>query len=227
MKRLKQSVAIGSIGAVAVAGSFLVFSNAGAAPAEQIDICHSTSSTKNPYNTQKVNANSADLNGHIGHTGPMYSEGMESGWGDIIPPVPGILPDGLNWPAGQATLNNGCTFVNPSPSPTETPTETPTEEPTETPTPTPTDSPTVPPPPGPAGTPAPETQVSPAAPETPAPVEDITPIEEIAPVEIADPGALPAEDDAVGVRPAAPQSGQTTSPARVPTQVPAGGGAAR
>jgi len=107
---------------------------------------------------------------------------------------------------------------SPSPSPTETPTESPSPSPTETPTESPTPSPTLPPPPGPAGTPdpAPDAQVEPAS-----PVEDNTPIDDSAPVEIADPGALPVEDDGVAVQPASPLPGQ----ALVPTQVPAGGGA--
>lgn len=63
----------------------------------------------------------------------------------------------------------------------------------------------------------PVTTVTPASPETPAPVDS----DEVAPVEIANPGALPVEDEQVAVEPASPQQ------ASVPTSVPAGGGAAR
>jgi hypothetical protein len=223
MRKANRSIAVGGVLVLAVAGAGAswAFVSTDKPEKSKIDICHATSATNNPYTTNQVDTSSVDLNGHINHTGPLYSEGMESGWGDIIPPVPEILPEGLNWPEGQATLLNGCKFVAPSPTPTPTESPTPTVEPTPTETPTPTVSPT---PtetatPTPEGTPVPDAEVpvEPASPETPAPVD----ADEVAPVEIADPGEVPAEDDSVAVEPASPQQ------ASVPTSVPAGGGAAR
>lgn len=87
-----------------------------AAPAqarETITICHATSSNKNPYNTQNPAAN-ADVGGHAGHTGPIYSPGA-SNWGDIIPPIPGVFP-GQNYDAyGQAILARDCKMPNEAP----------------------------------------------------------------------------------------------------------------
>lgn len=228
MRIASRSLAAGGVLIIAVAGAGASMAFVGADKPTKIDICHATNSTMNPYVTNQVDTSSVDLNGHVNHTGPIYSEGMESGWGDIIPPVPEILPDGLNWPEGEATLLNGCTFVAPSPSPTPTPTETtsPSPTPTETtspsPTPTETTSPsptptetTTPPPATSTPVPAPVTTVTPASPETPAPVD----ADETVPVEIADPGALPVDEEPVTVEPASPQQ------ASVPTSVPAGGGA--
>ena len=213
MRLASRSVAIGGVFAIAVAGAGTSLAFVSAEKPEKVDLCHATSSTSNPYNLISVSTNSTDLNGHTGHTGPIYTEGMESGWGDIIPPVPDVLPGGLNWPAGEAILLNRCTFVAPSPTPTPTPT------PTETPTPTPTATST----PTPVETPAatPEATVTPASPETPAPVDsdEVIPDESV-PVDIANPGALPIDDEPAPVEPASPEQ------ASVPTSVPAGGGAA-
>ena len=229
MRRASKSIAIGSALLITAAGAGASLAFVSAEKPAKVDICHATKSTTNPYNTSQVDTSSVDLNGHINHTGPIYFEGIDGEWGDIIPPVPEILPEGLNWPEGEATLLNGCKYVAPSPSPTPTPTETPTPTPTptptETPTPTPTPTPTETPTPTPTPTtpvlvtPAatPEATVTPASPETPAPVDS----DEVAPVEIADPGALPVEDEQAAVEPASPQQ------ASVPTSVPAGGGAAR
>ena len=240
MRKASKSIAVGGVLTVIVAGAGASLAFVNTQKPDKIDICHASSSTSNPYVTNQVDTSSVDLNGHVNHTGPIYSEGMESGWGDIIPPVPEILPEGLNWPAGQPTLLNGCKFVSPTPTPTPTETSSPTPTPTETSSPTPTPTETSSPTPTPTGTstptptgtptststpttpstgtpvPAPVTTVSPASPETPAAVD----ADEVAPVEIADPGALPAEQDSAAVEPAAPQQS-------VPTSVPAGGGAAR
>ena len=241
MPRRSTSVALGSVLAIAVAGAGASLAFVNAKPADKIGICHAASSTSNPYVKATVDVNSTDLSGHESHTGPLFEEGMTSGWGDIIPPIADILPEGRNWPAGQAILENGCKLVQPSPtptptetsSPTPTPTETssPTPTPTETSSPTPTPTETTSPSPTPTGTstpapttpstsapvPAPVTTVTPASPETPVPID----ADEVAPVEIADPGALPEEDEPSVVQPASPQQSS------VPTSVPAGGGAAR
>jgi len=111
-------LAVGVGGAVTLMGTSLVLVNAGAAPVETVDICHATSDSTNPYLVQSVNADSGDLDGHVGHTGPVYFEGFTGDWGDIIPPVPDILPDGLNWPDGETIWQNE--FVFDAPSPTQT-----------------------------------------------------------------------------------------------------------
>ena len=231
MPRRSTSVALGSVLAIAVAGAGASLAFVNAKPADRIDICHAASSTSNPYVKATVDVNSTDLSGHESHTGPLFEEGMTSGWGDIIPPIAGILPEGRNWPAGQAILENNCNLVKPSPTPTPTETTSPTPTPTETTSPTPTPTETTSPTPTPTGTstpapttpstsapvPAPVTTVTPASPETPVPID----ADEVAPVEIADPGALPEEDEPSVVQPASPQQSS------VPTSVPAGGGAAR
>ncbi|MDA2989890.1 MAG: hypothetical protein O2815_12520, partial [Actinomycetota bacterium] len=205
MRLASRFVAVGGVFAVAVAGAGASLAFVSAEKPEKVDICHASNSTNNPYVTNQVDTSSVDLNGHINHTGPIYTDGMASGWGDIIPPVPDILPDGLNWPEGEPTWLNGCKFVSPSPSPTPTPTETPTPTPTPTPTETPTPTPTATSTPTPVETPAatPEATVTPASPETPAPVDsdEVIPDESF-PVDIANPGALPVDDDPAPVEPA-------------------------
>ena len=49
---------------------------------DEIGICHASSSTVNPYNSQSP-AKSADVQGHDGHNGPIFPL---PDWGDIIPP---------------------------------------------------------------------------------------------------------------------------------------------
>ena len=213
-----------------------------AKPADKVDICHATSNGKNPYVTNKVDPSSFYSSGHDGHVGPIFdptADPPQTSWGDIIPPIPDAEPPypGLNWPAGQATLENGCAFVTPeptptpTPTPTETPTPTPTPTPTETPTPTPTPTPTETPTP----TPTPTTVETPAPTPTPTPVETpaptVTPAapevvppsapEEQVPVQIADPGATPSD-----VAPEAQVQVASPPSAPAPTRVPAGGGAA-
>ena len=46
--------------------------------------------------------------GHLNHTGPIFTPRSKIQWGDIIPPIPPELPNGMNWPEGQSILNNGC-----------------------------------------------------------------------------------------------------------------------
>ena len=90
-----------------------------ARPELKVTICHRTNSRLNPYNQIAV-AVSGIIGpaGHDTHTGPIFSPDVQD-WGDIIPPIPPRLPDGLNWPAGQAVLDNGCEVkpdVGPLPS---------------------------------------------------------------------------------------------------------------
>ena len=146
--RMRWSVAgaIGLAGALGVT-AFMVLPGVSATPSDKVTICHATSSTSNPYTVNTISTSSVDekenkyLNGHGDHTGPVFEEGMKSGWGDIIPPfkdeISGVSFPGYNWTAGgQEIWNAGCAYASPSPSPTETSaTPTPT---TTSPTPTPT-----------------------------------------------------------------------------------------
>src|SRR5690242_17787407 len=90
----------------ATANPGLVF----AAPKPKIEICHATNSNSNPYNSANADQ-SADVGGHDGHNGPVWFDGIDVSWGDIIPPFDydgGSYP-GKNWTVeGQAIWNNGC-----------------------------------------------------------------------------------------------------------------------
>ena len=103
---------IGLAGALGMS-AFILLPGAGASPSGSVTICHATSSTGNPYTVNTINTSSVDeqgnqyLNGHGGHTGPVYTDGTGSGWGDIIPPFTnpdsGTSFPGYNWDgAGQA-----------------------------------------------------------------------------------------------------------------------------
>jgi hypothetical protein len=76
-------------------------------PEHKFTICHRTRSATNPYNQITVDRDSLIKQGHLTHTGPIFSPGLRN-WGDIIPPVPPELPDGMNWPDGSPILDNGC-----------------------------------------------------------------------------------------------------------------------
>ena len=83
----------------------------------KVSICHRTNSEKNPYVSNSPAAQGV-INGHAGHTGPVFTPGLKDQgikWGDIIPPFdfgPGLQFAGLNWTAeGQAIYNNGCQFA--------------------------------------------------------------------------------------------------------------------
>ena len=76
-----------------------------------IRICHASGSHTNPYIVNNPSA-SGDLNGHAGHTGPIWTPGITVEWGDIIPPFTyynGEQFPGVNWSEyGQAVYNNNC-----------------------------------------------------------------------------------------------------------------------
>ena len=76
----------------------------------QVTICHSTGAVSNPYVEQTVDQssifNGVETKGHGLDVGSIFTPDMTSGWGDIIPAF-GDYP-GLNWPAGEAWIKNGC-----------------------------------------------------------------------------------------------------------------------
>jgi hypothetical protein len=83
----------------------------------KVSICHSTGSQQNPYVINEPDA-SGDVQGHAGHTGPVWTPGASS-WGDIIPPFTysGGTFAGLNWTAqGQAIYANDCEPVDTPPT---------------------------------------------------------------------------------------------------------------
>ncbi len=91
----------------------------------KVTICHATASEDSPYVLMTISVNSVANSGHLEHTGPLYPQ---VGWGDVIPPIEGVTP-GLNWPAGQGLLENGCVPVAPpiDPWPPIEPPEVPVE----------------------------------------------------------------------------------------------------
>jgi hypothetical protein len=150
-RRWATTAGIGLIGGPLIAG-WMLLPVASATSADKVNICHATSSTSNPYTVNTIDVASVDaagpkyLNGHGGHTGPVFDPANPpASWGDIIPPftnpATGTTFPGMNWPAGEAIWSNRCKIPKPSPTPTQTsptPTET-TPTPTET-TPTPTET---------------------------------------------------------------------------------------
>jgi hypothetical protein len=92
---------------------------------DKVEICHATASYKNPYVINEPAAE-GDVQGHAGHTGPIFYPGIDEQWGDIIPPFyyddggeePAYFP-GLNWDAdGQAIYENDCVMPEPPEEPT-------------------------------------------------------------------------------------------------------------
>ena len=87
----------------------------------QVTLCHATGSTQNPYVTITVDQsavfnNGVVPNGHGTHEGPIFPDmaqgpGNSTFWGDIIPAFGAY--GGLNVPAGQAILDNGCEIPGP------------------------------------------------------------------------------------------------------------------
>jgi hypothetical protein len=122
--RLKRAT-LGAVCAVALVGGSLAITatSAGAVVVDKVTICHRTNSNTNPY--VEITPDVAGvLDGHAGHTGPVWDPTLKEQhikWGDIIPPFDYqdgdsvVHFDGLNWPAGQAILENGC--VPPGPPP--------------------------------------------------------------------------------------------------------------
>jgi len=101
-----------------------------AQPADKINICHATAAHNNPYITNNVDKN-ATAGGHDGHTGPIWFEGIQETWGDIIPPYEfdGGSFSGLNWTAmGEAIWENGCNIPDPVDEEPEEPEEEEEEE---------------------------------------------------------------------------------------------------
>lgn len=162
---------------------------------QTVTICHSTGSDSNPYVTNNPSAD-GDVSGHDDHDGPIWFDGIQVEWGDIIPPFDydgGSYP-GKNWTAeGQAIYNNDCNMPNPTATPTPTPTLTPT--PTDTPSPTPTDEPTPTPTDEPTPTPTDEPTPTPTEEPTPTPTEEPspTPTEEPTPTPTEEPSPTPTE----------------------------------
>ena len=86
--------------------------------------CHRSNSASNPYQSIPFSQTFSEIDGvgnndHSQHTGPVVTTEAQAAalklvkidWGDIIPPVPGILEDGLNWTdAGQAVYYADCGF---------------------------------------------------------------------------------------------------------------------
>ena len=118
------SVIGATLAALAVGGIGVVSASAGGGNADNVTICHRGNAVGNEYQEITVDPSAIDGVGggdHYGeHKGPLVTSEAESQalkdqmimWGDIIPPLAGVH-DGLNWPAGQAILENGCKFVTP------------------------------------------------------------------------------------------------------------------
>ena len=94
-----------------------------AASSNRVTYCHANDyktgaqSAKNPVQ-DPYDQKETDDNGALAHsktdTGPVFpARGPDGHWGDIIPPIPGVLPNGLNWnAAGIAIWDAGCKVVD-------------------------------------------------------------------------------------------------------------------
>lgn len=182
-----------------------------------VRICHATASWTNPFTNPTVDASSIAnnqgatvTNGHGEHTGPLFPpEDVNSHWGDIIPPFDftdrgGPKFAGLNWPAGQAIWEAGCTVALQPPGPGE-PSPEPTEPESPEP-PAPTESPPASPIPTTPGVPSSENPGVP--PGTPLP-PGVTPTT-LPPGVTAPPGPPPPGD--LGPPLADPPNGAETMP---------------
>ena len=84
---------------------------------QKITICDATASATNPYRMITVDVNAADglagnsgraVPDHYSHTGPIYYDGIDEEWGDVIPAIPGVH-DGRNLTGvGEYMLDHGC-----------------------------------------------------------------------------------------------------------------------
>ncbi|WP_314507063.1 hypothetical protein [uncultured Microbacterium sp.] len=88
---------------------------------KKVQICHATSSYKNPYIVNEPAAD-GDVSGHADHTGEVFYPAIpkHTAWGDIIPPFSydGGYFEGLNWDAeGQAIYKNDCNIPEAPPEP--------------------------------------------------------------------------------------------------------------
>jgi hypothetical protein len=130
--KIRLRAAHAAIALAAVAGSAVALGTNVASAAQdnedhKVTLCHATHSEKNPYVQITVDVKSANLQGHAGHAGPVYTAGMKANkvhWGDIIPAYndkKGLSYPGLNLsPAGLAILNNGCVAPTPQTAPPTT-----------------------------------------------------------------------------------------------------------
>lgn len=89
--------------------------------------CHRGNAVKNPYQAVPFSNTYSEVDGqgnndHTQHTGPIATspeiaqalKNDKINWGDIIPPVPNVLPNGYNWTAeGQAIWAAGCDYAAP------------------------------------------------------------------------------------------------------------------
>ncbi|MGB3023668.1 MAG: hypothetical protein WBB39_02570 [Candidatus Saccharimonadales bacterium] len=83
---------------------------------KKVTICHATDSRTNQYVKLTVNTNAADgiagnslrVPDHYMHDGPIYYDGIDQDWGDVIPAIDGAH-DGLNLTVlGQYMLDHDC-----------------------------------------------------------------------------------------------------------------------
>ena len=231
MSQTRQSAAVRSLVAVALGGGALALTFAGvqvatAQPVESEEVCPGLDSGKinttgDPMSITIPNSDTPALpEGALISQYCVKAGSVNQGLGpEIVNFDPGEESVTFEYPVANKAISHYSFAWTFTPEPTESPTPTPTETPTESPTPTPTATSTPPPVETPAATP--EATVTPASPETPAPVDsdEVIPDESV-PVDIANPGALPIDDEPAPVEPASPEQ------ASVPTSVPAGGGAA-
>lgn len=91
--------------------------------------CHATNSATNPYVKVPFSQTYSEIDGqgnndHSLHTGPVATsvahatqlKSQKIDWGDVIPPVPSVLPAGYNWTNdGQAIWQNDCDYPEDSP----------------------------------------------------------------------------------------------------------------
>src|SRR3974390_1051044 len=87
---------------------------ASAPPGHKVPLCHRTDSDSNPYVQITVDVSAAGIHeGHADHTGPIWNATLKAShvkWGDIIPAFTyaEFSFPGMNVPAGDAWLANGC-----------------------------------------------------------------------------------------------------------------------